>query len=94
MRPGNHGSALYDEQMLVPLILYDPTRRHPVRRVAAQVRWWTLVRSATCWASRDGPARPIAHPADDRRADRVAWLDIPRYDCSDPARSLRTGRFG
>src|SRR5262245_9183208 len=38
LRPGNHGHALYDEQLRVPLILRDPTRSFPVRRVSAQVR--------------------------------------------------------
>jgi arylsulfatase A-like enzyme len=37
-RPGNHGHALWDELLLVPLIVFDPTREYPVRRVPSQVR--------------------------------------------------------
>jgi len=33
-----HGHTLYDEQILVPLILHDPTREYDVKRVTAQVR--------------------------------------------------------
>jgi arylsulfatase A-like enzyme len=36
--PGSHGYALYDELSLVPLILYDPTRRYPSNRIRTQVR--------------------------------------------------------
>jgi arylsulfatase A-like enzyme len=36
--PGSHGYALYDELSLVPLVLYDPTRRYPLKRVRTQVR--------------------------------------------------------
>lgn len=37
-RPGNHGHALWDELLLVPLVIFDPTREYPVRRVPSQVR--------------------------------------------------------
>jgi arylsulfatase A-like enzyme len=33
-----HGHSLFDELVRVPLILFDPTREYPVRRVASQVR--------------------------------------------------------
>jgi arylsulfatase A-like enzyme len=33
-----HGHSLFDELVRVPLIVYDPTREYPVRRVASQVR--------------------------------------------------------
>ena len=36
--PGTHGHALYDEQILVPLIVHDPSRDYAVKRVTAQVR--------------------------------------------------------
>lgn len=36
--PGSHGHAVYDEQALVPLLVYDPTRRFPLSRVGWQVR--------------------------------------------------------
>jgi arylsulfatase A-like enzyme len=34
----SHGHSLFDELVRVPLIVYDPTREYPVRRVASQVR--------------------------------------------------------
>jgi arylsulfatase A-like enzyme len=33
-----HGHSLFDELVRVPLIVFDPTREYPVRRVASQVR--------------------------------------------------------
>jgi choline-sulfatase len=36
--PGVHGHHLYDELLLVPLVVQDPTRRFPVSRVSQQVR--------------------------------------------------------
>lgn len=36
--PGIHGHNLYDELVLVPLIIHDPTRRYPTERVTQQVR--------------------------------------------------------
>ena len=36
--PGVHGQHLYDEMLLVPLVVHDPTRRFPVTRVTHQVR--------------------------------------------------------
>lgn len=38
LRAGNHGHSLYDELMLVPLIVHDPRRGAPVGRIAYQVR--------------------------------------------------------
>jgi arylsulfatase A-like enzyme len=35
---GDHGHALLDDQLLVPLILHNPVEAYPVRRVTAQVR--------------------------------------------------------
>ncbi len=35
---GDHGHALYDDQLLVPLILHNPIEDYPVRRVVPQVR--------------------------------------------------------
>ncbi|MDH5308081.1 MAG: sulfatase-like hydrolase/transferase, partial [Myxococcales bacterium] len=37
-RTGDHGHALHDSQVRVPLILANPRERYPLRRVAAQVR--------------------------------------------------------
>jgi len=36
--PGNHGHALWDSLILVPLVIFDPTREYPVDRVLAQAR--------------------------------------------------------
>jgi arylsulfatase A-like enzyme len=35
---GDHGHALYDNLLLVPLVVHDPTRRYPVTEVRAQVQ--------------------------------------------------------
>jgi arylsulfatase A-like enzyme len=35
---GDHGHSLFDELVRVPLIVYDPTRESPVKRVRQQVR--------------------------------------------------------
>jgi len=37
-RAGDHGHALFDDQLLVPLIFHHPLESYPVTRVAAQVR--------------------------------------------------------
>jgi arylsulfatase A-like enzyme len=37
-RPGTHGHSLYDDELRVPLVLYDPTDRVPARRIATLVR--------------------------------------------------------
>jgi arylsulfatase A-like enzyme len=37
-RPGTHGHSLYDELLLVPLVIYDPRLEGAVSRVRAQVR--------------------------------------------------------
>ena len=100
MRPGHHGHALYDEQVLVPLVLYDPSRRYPVHRVAAQVR---LVDVLVTICDRLGLApEPDRHGRSlvplmtgEETEDRLAWLDVPRHELlGSPAHSgLRTGRF-
>ena len=100
MRPGNHGHALYDEQMLVPLILYDPTRRDPVRRVAAQVRLVDVLVTICDLlglapeADRHGRSL-VPMMTGEETEDRVAWLEIPHHELlGSPAHSgLRTGRF-
>jgi arylsulfatase A-like enzyme len=35
---GDHGHSLYDNLLLVPLIIHDPTRAYAARRVTSQVR--------------------------------------------------------
>lgn len=37
-RAGEHGHALYDELLRVPLILYNPLETYPVGRISSQVR--------------------------------------------------------
>ena len=100
MRPGNHGHALYDEQMLVPLILFDPTRRYPVRRVAAQVRlvdvMVTVCDLLGLAPQTDRHGRSLVPlMTGEETENRVAWLDIPHHELlGSPAHSgLRTGRF-
>ncbi|MEE2673205.1 MAG: sulfatase [Myxococcota bacterium] len=36
--PGTHGHDLYDESVLVPLIIHDPSHDYPVKRIRSQVR--------------------------------------------------------
>jgi len=100
MRPGNHGHALYDEQMLVPLILYDPTRRYPVPRVAAQVRLVdVLVTICDLLGLAPAPDRHgrslVPLMTGEEAEDRVAWLEIPYHELlGSPAHNgLRMGSF-
>ena len=99
LQPGTHGHALYDEQLLVPLIIHDPTRDYPVRRVAAQVRTIdvlpTVLEILGVGTAPDGRGRsllPLMLGEEDE--DRLAWIEIPE---SKPMRldaqvGIRTGR--
>ena len=78
---GSHGHALYDEQLLVPLILFDPTRSYPVARVATQVR--TIDVMPTILESLGAPADGERHGRSllpllrgDESDERVAWARI------------------
>ncbi len=99
LRPGSHGHALYDEQLLVPLILHDPTRDYPVSRVTAQVRTIDVLPTILEILG-VGPAPgehgrsllPLMLGEEDE--DRLAWIEIPE---SKPMRleayvGIRTGR--
>jgi arylsulfatase A-like enzyme len=100
MRPGNHGHSLYDEQMLVPLILYDPSRRYPVQSVSAQVR---LVDVLVTICERLGlPPESDRHGRSlvplmtgDEKEDRVAYLTIPfaPFLQHESHSGIRSGRF-
>jgi arylsulfatase A-like enzyme len=99
-RPGNHGHGLYDEQMLVPLIVFDPSRRYPVKRVSAQVR---LVDVLVTLCERLGlPPVTDRHGRSlvplmtgEEEGDRVAYLTIP-FQAFRPQglhRGIRSGGF-
>jgi len=88
-RPGTHGRQLYDEQALVPLIIADPTRRHEVARVSAQVRSIDVMPTVLDLlgvarprqsAAGDGPSligRSLAPMmAGHERADRAAFVRV------------------
>jgi arylsulfatase A-like enzyme len=99
-RPGNHGHALYDEQLLVPLILFDPTWRPRVRRVSTQVRLVDVL-VTLCErlglppdASRHGRSlAPLV--AGEETADRAAYFTIPFNPIlqHDLHTGVRSGRF-
>jgi arylsulfatase A-like enzyme len=100
MRPGNHGHTLYDEQLLVPLILHDPTLRHSGKRIAAQVR---LVDVLVTFCDRLGlpPEKdrhgrslvPLMTGAESE--DRLAFLEVPPTALlrHEPRSGIRSGRF-
>lgn len=93
-----HGHTLYDELLLVPLIVRDPTRDYPVARVGAQVR--TLDILPTILDILGAPSAPRPHgrslvPLMEGREteDRVAWARSPPYPFVIPSLllGLRTG---
>ena len=42
-RAGDHGHALLDDQLMIPLIVHDPTRQFEVSRIPAQVRSFDIM---------------------------------------------------
>lgn len=96
--PGVHGHNLYDELLLVPLIIQDPTRHYPVQEVAAQVR--TVDTFPTILDLLGVPTPPGGHgrsllPLMEGRetGDRFAWSHAPRatYFGFDERYAIRTG---
>ena len=99
VRLASHGHALYDEQLLVPLVLYDPTREFPVRRVTAQVRSVDVMPTildllgAPAIAGRYGRSL-LPLMTGEESADRLAWAEVPRHPFR-PAKlrfAARTGK--
>lgn len=95
---GSHGHSLYDELLLVPLVLHDPARPYPVSRVSQQVRVVDVV--PTILEILGVPAPPDLHGRSlvplmtgEETADRVAWVRRPvRPGWDGPLlRGLRTG---
>jgi arylsulfatase A-like enzyme len=89
LRPGNHGHALYDEQLRVPLILRDPTQRFAVDRVTAQVRLVdvmpTILDLLGLPASEDRTGRSLVPLLRGKQSDlRLAWSEIPHHALIDP----------
>jgi arylsulfatase A-like enzyme len=98
LRPGNHGHALYDEQLRVPLILRDPTRQFAVRRVSAQVRLIDVM--PTILDLLGLPATPDRHGRSlvpllrgEESEPRLAWAEIPHHALIDSGVrwAVRTG---
>ncbi len=96
--PGVHGHNLYDELLLVPLIIQDPTRHYPVQQVTAQVR--TVDTFPTILDLLGVPSPPGGHgrsllPLMEGREtdDRFAWSHAPRapYFGFDERYAIRTG---
>lgn len=82
LRPGTHGHTLYDEQLLVPLIVFDPTRDYPVSRVTTQVR--TIDVMPTVLELLGSPRGARGHGRSllplmlgEESEDRLAWIEIP-----------------
>ena len=89
LRPGNHGHALYDEQLRVPLILRDPTREFAVHRVSAQVRLVdvmpTIFDLLGLPASPDRNGRSLVPLLSGEPSEpRLAWSEIPHHALIDP----------
>jgi arylsulfatase A-like enzyme len=97
-RPGNHGHALYDEQLRVPLILRDPTREFAVRRVSAQVRLVdvmpTILDLLGLPAAADRNGRSLVPLLRGEESEpRLAWAEIPHHALIDEGVrwAVRTG---
>ena len=89
LRPGNHGHALYDEQLRVPLIVRDPTRDFAVRRVTAQVRLVdvmpTILDLLGLPASPDRTGHSLVPLLRGEESEpRLAWSEIPHHALVDP----------
>ena len=89
LRPGNHGHALYDEQLRVPLILRDPTQGFAVRRVAAQARvvdvMPTILDLLGLPASEGRNGRSLVPLLRGEESEpRLAWSEIPHHALIDP----------
>lgn len=89
LRPGNHGHALYDEQLRVPLILRDPTREFSVHRVTAQVRLVdvmpTVLDLLGLPPSPDRNGRSLVPLLRGEESEpRLAWSEIPHHALIDP----------
>jgi arylsulfatase A-like enzyme len=98
--PGTHGHTVYDELLLVPLILYDPTREYPVARVTAQVRTidtlHTVLDLLDIPAEANARGRSLVPFMEGRETQhRFAWSKVPYSEYFGyPARfSLRTGSY-
>jgi arylsulfatase A-like enzyme len=96
--PGVHGQNLYDELLLVPLIIHDPTRSYPVQRVTRQVR--TIDTLHTVLDLLGLPAAESNHGRSllplmrgEEEKDRFAWSAAPKaaYFDFEERYALRTG---
>jgi arylsulfatase A-like enzyme len=89
-RPGNHGHALWDPLILVPLIIFDPTRSYPLGRVTAQVRSIdslpTVLDLLDVPGAIRGTGRSLAPlMRGEEKRDRLAWAVLdPRLNADRP----------
>jgi len=84
LRLGNHGHALYDEQLRVPLIVLDPTRKFAVGRVSETVRLVdvmpTVLDLLGLPAPPDRNGRSLVPLLRGEKSEpRLAWSEIPRH---------------
>jgi arylsulfatase A-like enzyme len=84
LRLGNHGHGLYDEQLRVPLILRDPTRKFAVKRVSEPVRLVdvmpTVLDLLGLPPSPERMGRSLVPLLRGEKSEpRVAWSEIPHH---------------
>ncbi len=97
-RPGLHGHDLYDESLLVPLIIQVPSRDYEVKRVTTQVRtidtMHTIVDLLGLPPTQAVLGRTLVPLMDGTEAThRIAWSTVPRSEYLDHPRrfALRNG---
>jgi len=96
--PGSQGYDLYDESLLVPLVLHDPSRSDPVKRVTTQVRTIDILHTVIDLlglppaAGRTGKSL-VPVMAGTESAHRPAWAMVPNSKRSDHRKrfAIRTG---
>lgn len=90
--PGIHGHALWDSLILVPLVIFDPTREYPTSRVSAQVRLIdvmpTILDLLGAKSDHEGAGRSLLPLMEGRQTeDRVAWSVIDKHSMFKMTRS-------
>lgn len=100
--PGSHGHHVYDEQALIPLIVYDPTQRYAARRVPWQVRILdvmpTILERLGVPAPGDRPGRSLVPlMTGEEQGHRTAWTLVGEIRTTlqefERRRAVRTGRY-
>jgi arylsulfatase A-like enzyme len=97
-RPGNHGHALWDSLVMVPLVFFDPTRDVVRRRVADQVRLIdtlpTILDLLGIESPPVGEGRSLVPMMEgEETGHRIAWsaMDVALQSRERPQSALRSG---